>query len=632
MATKLPFLPGYKVDLSEKTNFAKRHLFDVKNGIPITDMKRGAKVPRTDDHKIIAQTAPFVDPRVEPRGNVVTGMGTTLSVLPDWVKFDRKVLRYWAHFTEPVYDSPVEKLRIRQCRIYFYLDNKSIHIEEFKIPNSGIPQGKFLERARIPKSLNQYVDASDLIVGKDINIFSRKFHITDADEFTRKFVMKEYGIELAPKENVPVDDWNGRELAKENAEKQESDIRTFVEASLGKPMKWHLEAVKKFLANDRKVLKFWCVWDDPTLYGEKRKYILHYFLADDTIEVSEIHTPNSGRDHFPQLLSRCRLPKVPPPTGAARIGTDHSDKIEYYTHADLRVGCYITVYARHFLIFKADEFTQKFYIDVHGLTPKDFEPIEQKEEVYVPPQRTPPPHNGYGEEEDSLGSFYSLIPKPPRRNYAKLLKYDKTALRYLCKLVSENPEDQDRRFIIEFFLSDDTIRVYEQSMRNSGFVAGKFLDRRRCKNVETGEWFKPEEFYMGGRLIINGFVFDLLEADEATLNIMEKDAKSFKKADIELILRTLAEKLWAKDSEKAQLYSEIKTKFGDFVGVELFAELCNQLQWELDEHQKLTIFRKFDKDESGRLTFPEFCSALEKYQPAGAEVPEDGANTQVEKE
>jgi len=199
-------------------------------------------------------------------------------------------------------------------------------------------------------------------------------------------------------------------------QKKESDIGTFVEASLGKPMKWRLKAVKKFLVNDRKVLKFWCIWDDPSLYGEKRRFILHYFLADGTVDVSEIHIPNSGRDHFPQLLSRCKLPKVPPPTGCALIGSDYSDAVEYYTHADFRVGCYVTVYSRHFLIVKADEFTKQFYREVHGLTDKDFVPVEQKEKIYVPPVRCPPPHNGYGEEEDSLGSFYSLIPRPPRRN------------------------------------------------------------------------------------------------------------------------------------------------------------------------------------------------------------------------
>lgn len=41
---------------------------------------------------------------------------------------------------------------------------------------------------------------------------------------------------------------------------------------------------------------------------------------DDTVEVVEVHRRNTGRDPFPLLLSRCRLPKTPnvPPVGEPR--------------------------------------------------------------------------------------------------------------------------------------------------------------------------------------------------------------------------------------------------------------------------------------------------------------------------
>jgi len=363
----LPKLPGYNVHIETRKNFAKSHLFDVKNGIPVTDQQRTG-IPATRAERI-KPTGPFTDPRKDGQ-NVTHSL--PLSELPPWVKYDRKVLRYYAYFSEPIYDSPVEKIRVRQCRIYLYLEDHSIHIEEFKVPNSGIPQGRFLERSKIPKGKGDFIDVPDLLVGKEVNIWSRKFTIYDADKQTRSFVEEHYGIKLEAKQEVPIDDWKARNTKKETNSMVENDIRTFVEASLGKPMKWHLERVKKFLANDRKVLKFWCVWDDPSLYGEKRKYIMHYFLADDTIEVSEIHAPNCGRDGFPKLLSRCQLPKNPPPIGAAKIGQDHSDNIEHYTHADLRVGCYVTVFSRNFLIIKADEYTKRFYIDVHGLSEDDF--------------------------------------------------------------------------------------------------------------------------------------------------------------------------------------------------------------------------------------------------------------------
>ena len=37
--------------------------------------------------------------------------------------------------------------------------------------------------------------------------------------------------------------------------------------------------------------------------------ILHYFLADDTVEIREVHEPNDGRDPFPVLLARQKLAK-----------------------------------------------------------------------------------------------------------------------------------------------------------------------------------------------------------------------------------------------------------------------------------------------------------------------------------
>ena len=43
---------------------------------------------------------------------------------------------------------------------------------------------------------------------------------------------------------------------------------------------------------------------------EKRPFVLHYFLADDTVEILEVAQPNSGRDPWPALLKRIKLPKA----------------------------------------------------------------------------------------------------------------------------------------------------------------------------------------------------------------------------------------------------------------------------------------------------------------------------------
>ena len=58
---------------------------------------------------------------------------------------------------------------------------------------------------------------------------------------------------------------------------------------------------KQFLANDRKVLRFFVHSEYP--------YTMHYYLADDTMEVREVKSPNSGRGNFSVLLKRQKFPK-----------------------------------------------------------------------------------------------------------------------------------------------------------------------------------------------------------------------------------------------------------------------------------------------------------------------------------
>lgn len=79
-----------------------------------------------------------------------------------------------------------------------------------------------------------------------------------------------------------------------------------------------------------------------------------------------------------------------------------------------------------------------------------------------------PPYNGFGNEEDTLGYVYRLIPKPPMKDYFKYVDNDKMILRYTAKLNTTVPEDFDRRFIIQIYLSDDTLSIYEPAQKNSG--------------------------------------------------------------------------------------------------------------------------------------------------------------------
>lgn len=109
----------------------------------------------------------------------------TMSRLPAWVAYDRKVLRFFAYFSEPVYASNVETWRVRKCVICYHLEDDSIQITEPRVENSGIPQGVFVKRHRVPKSEFEYYQVHDLYVGGEIAIYGRIFKIVDCDSFTR---------------------------------------------------------------------------------------------------------------------------------------------------------------------------------------------------------------------------------------------------------------------------------------------------------------------------------------------------------------------------------------------------------------------------------------------------------------
>lgn len=47
-----------------------------------------------------------------------------------------------------------------------------------------------------------------------------------------------------------------------------------------------------------------------SMFGDVREMELHYFLADDTVEICERIPNNSGRDAVPMFLRRQKLPKV----------------------------------------------------------------------------------------------------------------------------------------------------------------------------------------------------------------------------------------------------------------------------------------------------------------------------------
>lgn len=210
-----------------------------------------------------------------------------------------------------------------------------------------------------------------------------------------------------------------------------------------------------------------------------RRCEILYFLCDDTIAVKEIHESNSGRDPFPQLLRKTKLPKIytdrPVTYPSIYLELSDAEVNEYYQPKDLIVGDTIYVLGRKMFLHDCDSFTRHYFRNVLG--------IEQRSAIPTEPEKKPeppkpmPPHDGLGSLEDSLQNTFTVMPKPPRKDVLKQLFNANKYLRYEMKFDVVHPEDAIRMFIMFYSLADGTVKIHEPPINNSGIIGKKLMAR-----------------------------------------------------------------------------------------------------------------------------------------------------------
>merc|ERR1711959_272341 len=602
-ATGLPFLPGNTFSDVTKQNHSKRQIFNkAANGIQvIRDVPQSKPsppvVPPPPDH------SPAKSEDVHP-------------AVPAYVALDRMVLRFFGYYKEAVHESRMENYRVRKVTILYYLEYNTLQVNEPKEENSGIPQGAFVKRHHIPKGRGEFYTVLDFKLGVDCTFYARTFRIVDCDAFTAQF-FQENGLDIGEPEDYPYNPFDAQYTVMKQKEVENrgmssvktDDLMHWTEAMLGKPTNLiNEDKLAQFLKYDRKVLRFYALWDDtPSLYGEVHRFVLHYYLADDTVEVVESYKNNSGHDPFPRLLNRQRLP----------IAWDKPGRKEFLTAADINIGGALSVFGRELLICACDDFTRVFMEENFGMA-YEGRTISLEEERPDPPRMEIPPYTGFGSEEDSLGSFYSLVPKPPRQNWAHYFENDKKILRFVAQLDTNSPEDRERLFIVSYYLADDTISVYEPPARNSGFMGGKFMERCRAKDPASDQFYKAKDMAVGSALEFRHHVFVLIEADEYTLNYMEN--KKFPASDVTAIVEKLKEKFREQSVLIRDTFRRVDEDHSGTLSMSEFKQALKKFNFDLTDQEVISVMRKFDPDGDGSIRYDEFCaSVLEDDYKAVAE-------------
>jgi hypothetical protein len=210
--------------------------------------------------------------------------------LPQWIKYDKTVLKFLGYFVEHVVESAYENYRIRKCNIFYYLDDDTMHIDEIREENSGIVQGYFVKRQRCQKEGQKgvFITWRDINLQGEIFLFGKKFRICDCDEFT-KYYYNQHGIQLNPPEKIPEINFEDKfkNVDFEQNKKNIAEIKEYIEVGLkgGHPNK----TLKQFLENDRKVLNFDISWFDDKYDKEEKVYKMNYYLADGKVSYKFIY-------------------------------------------------------------------------------------------------------------------------------------------------------------------------------------------------------------------------------------------------------------------------------------------------------------------------------------------------------
>jgi len=552
--------------------------------------------------------------------------------LPDYVKTDKQVLRFYGYFLEdrvwddnaPLGRSTIENKVCRNLTIYYYITDKTIEMIEEKLPNSGMRGGCFFRRDLLVGDTGVVVRATDFEVGGSVQALGRQIFIVDADGFTRNYFSHEYGIQLGAPCSRP-------QTLREDLGAQ---FATGLVATLSSPKEKHgicsqdyvdnkrsVMRSKQFLNFDGRVLRFTAVETsslEPTLTDKghpkfkkgkdkPKQYVLIYYLTDNTVETRLLRSSKTDVDDATTALKRCELPKN------WRNAKDKFYEPQNYTPRDMVCGNIIDCFGRYFLLVSCDESSKKVSSDlgieqkdIH-IAPADIEVVKHAipklGDLFLP----------IGTEEDTLRNVF-VAPKQ-KKNLEKQINNRGKILRARMKMVTQDLIQKSREFLVTLFLEDDTVQIFEEQSPNSGLVTGMFLKRGLYKNFlppesDSPRYFMATDIFLGNVIETAGYKFQIYEIDALSSLYCEDKPAEFPLFDfyriaqsVVHIVRCLPEDL------RITLANRVDKKASGWLTKRSLLSALEQLgiTESLNDQEIQTLLRRVAEDGQDKYYYHELC-------------------------
>ncbi|OLP78681.1 EF-hand domain-containing family member C2 [Symbiodinium microadriaticum] len=512
-------------------------------------------------------------------------------ITPAWLKHEKQVLRFYGFFQESIPERWDENSRAKASsqQPRYFMEDGTIGINEPKVENSGIAQGTFLKRSRVLNEDGIPIGPDDMRVGQDLTLHGRTYHISGwdvsgicgCDRFTRWF-FEENGIQLGEDEDVPTDLWQkGYRLAKAFDRGGVPLTRAAVEDK------------DRFLLNDRKVLRFKAApWRSAQLSS------------------------------LPQLRS------------SKMASGELSERVlVFMKRGPLRKSAF----EARVVLWDCDDFTRSFYKEYLGALVRILRQlrkargaqlvgagidqaqgrIDVAEKPLTHAKLMPPPHTGVGKVD--LERMMKLTGEVLRSLGARSFE---------CKMINGEPEDELRARDLSVLKWSCFMRLPAGSeadsvkvpVRNSGHMGGKFADKRRIKNPDTGLPFQLSDFYVGK--VVTIAAQQITRADERCLQFLEARPKQFPYADP----KACAKKLLPLDENPELL--------PDRVHPDRLKELAEEAGISMVDHEIVTLLRRFGRGVPGEKESDQpkiIGQACQKLRMEGKEVKEKDGDKQQEK-
>lgn len=408
----------------------------------------------------------------------------TSSMAPRWQVFEKKVLRFFAVVEDEIFESMDEKIRATHVELLYYLEDDTISIKASKLDSPGITTGVLLKRHRI-----ESIGIHDLKIGERVVIYGRSYEIVGADAFTVNHLISK-GV------------FRESSLHNRHEERVISDYSSFPTSQRSGFVKSEVAMMKasQFLAYDGKVLRFFAYGSIAT---EIRRFVILYFLADDTLEVRELCSPNSGRDQASVWFRRGKVGE----DGKAISGSFNEPiASSFFDIKRVQIGSTVNLLCSSFQVVDADKFTREWFSGRFG--------IDLGDKVDFPGISKPlDSETGEKEVSSRIKDYSSILPS---------CDIDRVVLRCLCRLDDQAADDADRRFIMSFSLLDNQVSIFEPYVNNSGIIGGRFLEKGSYINTLSGKPILPEDLSEGNRIGILGKTFKIQECDRFTENFLSR--------------------------------------------------------------------------------------------------------------